>query len=296
MGVAEIRSARLVRTTRARRSGARATGAGLSYGLALVPHGLWDALERPVGRLLILDYDGTLAPFRRDRNHATMLHGIRPLLHELARTRGDCVAIVSGRPLATLQPLVGPLPVTLFGEHGWERRGPRGAVHRYRLAAPTAIDLARAVARAEERGLRSHLEVKRTAVVLHTRGLPVARARALENSAVTAWAPIDARGRVRLAPIAGGIELRASARDKGSAVHSLVRHHPDARLVVMVGDDRTDEDAFAALPRRGFGLRVGHAGHPTGADGWLASPVEVREFLTAWLGCERPADARPSRR
>jgi trehalose-phosphatase len=155
-------------------------------------------------------------------------------------------------------------------------------VHRYRLPAAAAIALATAVARAEEHGLDTHLEIKRTAVVLHTRGLPAPTARRLERIATRLWTPIAAANGVRLAPISGGVELRASARDKGAAVRALVRSHPGARVVVMVGDDRTDEDAFAALPRYGFGLRVGHAGHPTRAHGWLASPLEVREFLDAW--------------
>jgi len=272
----------------------RAGRAGLSepdsWHLARVPAGLWTAFDRAPGRLLILDYDGTLAPFHTDRNRATVLRGIRPLLKSLLAER-EPVAIVSGRPLASLERLIGDLPLTLFAEHGWERRAPHGSVHRFQLPARAAISLARAIARAEERGLGRHLEIKRASVVLHTRGEPAARARALERTAVAAWKPVASGDGVRVSPISGGVELRASARDKGAAVRSLMRLHPEAQLVVMVGDDRTDEDAFAALPADGWGLRVGAVRRRTRAHGRLASPVEVREFLAAWRSRVRSARA-----
>jgi trehalose-phosphatase len=273
-------------------AGRRRAGATLpvSWRLKRVPPGLWKALERAPRRLLILDYDGTLAPFREDRGRATMLPGIRPLLRRMIAGR-EPVAIVSGRPMASLGRLVGALPVTLFAEHGWERRAAHGGVHRFRLSARAAIAIARAAARAGERGLGPYLEIKRTSVVLHTRALPAHRARALERTAVALWSPIAAAGVVRLGPMSGGVELRASARDKGSAVRSLLRLHPDARLVVMVGDDRTDEDAFAALPRGGYGLRVGSVRRRTRAHGRLASPGEVREFLAEWRRRTRSARA-----
>jgi trehalose 6-phosphate phosphatase len=69
---------------------------------------------------------------------------------------------------------------------------------------------------------------------------------------------------------------------KGSAVNWVASHleHPDDRLVFFVGDDRTDEDAFASLPQ-GVTIKVGHAA-PTQARFELADPAAVELFL-AWL-------------
>jgi len=82
------------------------------------------------------------------------------------------------------------------------------------------------------------------------------------------------------------VEIRPDVDwDKGHAalflVDALLADTPDAPAF-FIGDDRTDEDAFAALAGRGPGILVADA--PPGrtrASAWLRSPEEVLTFLRA---------------
>ncbi|HKQ62118.1 MAG TPA: trehalose-phosphatase, partial [Candidatus Polarisedimenticolaceae bacterium] len=93
--------------------------------LAGVPQRLWERAAAARHRLLMLDYDGTLAPFRIDRDQAHPLPAALAALEAIAAVPGGTqLAIVSGRPVRALEQLLGPLRATLVGEHGWEMRVP----------------------------------------------------------------------------------------------------------------------------------------------------------------------------
>jgi hypothetical protein len=68
-----------------------------------------------------------------------------------------------------------------------------------------------------------------------------------EDEAITLWWPLAADGRNRLERIDGGVELRLHGRNKGTAVLSMISQAPPGTFGVFVGDDATDEDAFAAV-------------------------------------------------
>jgi trehalose 6-phosphate phosphatase len=50
-------------------------------------------------------------------------------------------------------------------------------------------------------------------------------------------------------------------------------------LPIFIGDDRTVEDAFSALQKRGVGILVSEQPQVTAARYWLHDPKEVEEFL-----------------
>jgi trehalose 6-phosphate phosphatase len=257
-----------------------------------IPPGLWRRAIRASHRLLVLDYDGTLVPFAVDRASATLPPRCAELLRTIATRTGTTLAVVSGRPLAELAGLVDPLPVALFGEHGWEeRRRPGGRIVRH---APTpeqraALRAARRLAAAA--GLGARIERKRTALVLHTRGMPLRAAAVARRSVLALWTSLVAAG-CRLDRTAGGIELRAVGHDKGRALRSLLSRAPAGTFPVCVGDDLTDEDAFAVVASRGLGVRVGRARRPSNAVARLPSCAAVTAFLAAWLAACAPAADR----
>src|SRR5262245_21318332 len=96
--------------------------------LAGVPSELWECLRQKGRRLLLLDYDGTLAPFQVRRDRAHMPPGTLRLVRALAASPRTSVALLSGRPVLELEKLVGDrnLRVHWIGEHGWEEREPGG--------------------------------------------------------------------------------------------------------------------------------------------------------------------------
>lgn len=248
-----------------------------------IPPALWRlvSLERP--RLLMLDYDGTMAPFQVARDRARASVGTVELLEKICRGGHTTVAIVSGRPVAELVDLLGPLPLAFVGEHGWEERRPDGSLTRHGMPRRTADALDRAEQFARSRGWASFMERKRSGLVLHTRGLPTREAAFLEGECLNLWLPGVLPDETALVRIDGGIELRAVGRDKGTTVLALLSRAEPGTLAVYVGDDLTDEDAFAAVQGLGFGVRVGEDDRPTLASGRLPSPAAVEAFLAEWL-------------
>jgi trehalose 6-phosphate phosphatase len=248
---------------------------------------LWTLVRQAPSRLLLLDYDGTLAPFRTQREHALPLPHIPVLITQIAQLTDTFVAVVSGRPITDLLRLLGQLPITLVGEHGWEERPPRGPLVKHPLDPRTRDHLQQAASQASSRGWAGNLEMKRTSVVLHTRSLPPEQGRRMEAACAKLWTDHAARGGLRLSAIDGGLELRALGRDKGAAVRDLIARAPHGALGVYIGDDETDEDAFAAVAGSGLGIRVGRPERPTLAHAHLASCEEVEQFLERWLHVTR---------
>lgn len=234
-------------------------------------------------RLLMLDYDGTLAPFVVDRDEARPLPGSIAVLRRIASSRHTRVAIVSGRPVREVERLTGPLPVTFVGEHGWERREPDGSLVQLPMdpKVEAAISEGERIARAA--GWGEFVERKRTAVVLHTRGLTEAEAKSVQDRCAEAWSPLAIAGQVNVDRIDGGMEVRARASNKGTVVRSLLAQAPPGTLGVFIGDDVTDEDAFEAVRDRGFGVRVGGQDRASFALGRLPTCEAVTRFLEEWL-------------
>jgi trehalose 6-phosphate phosphatase len=70
--------------------------------------------------------------------------------------------------------------------------------------------------------------------------------------------------------------------NKGKAVLWLLETlelERGSALPIFIGDDRTDEDAFSALEKRGVGILVSEQRQATAASYWLNNPEEVERFL-----------------
>jgi len=86
-----------------------------------VPEQFWKLLSITEKPILLLDYDGTLAPFRVERNRATPYPGVSNVLKEIMAV-GTRVVVITGRPINELVILlnISPLP-EIWGAHGLER-------------------------------------------------------------------------------------------------------------------------------------------------------------------------------
>jgi trehalose-6-phosphatase len=77
--------------------------------------------------LLLLDYDGTLAPFRLDRFLARPWAGVREVLTRIERQERTRLVVITGRPAHEIAPLLGiDPPLEDWGLHGVERLLPDG--------------------------------------------------------------------------------------------------------------------------------------------------------------------------
>ena len=259
--------------------------------LAGIPERLWTRVASAEHRLLLLDYDGTIAPIRIRHEEAPPHPRIGPLLDELTTSETTSVTIISGRPIADLERFLGPRPLTLVGEHGWETRRPDGLVFREPLPVDGDAALERAVAAATAAGLGSHLERKRCSVVLHTRELPAVRAREVETACGHLWETETGHGGLRLDRTGGGLELRAAGRTKGSATRDLIAASWPGSLAVYLGDEASDEEAFAEVEPEGFAIRVGPEERSSRAPSRLPSVDAVAVFLETWDVIARHAEA-----
>jgi trehalose-phosphatase len=260
------------------------------YRLKGIPSDFWELAFAAPHRYLMLDYDGTLAPFRVDREAALPFPAVLSRLQAIAADGGTSIAIVSGRPVSELEVLIGPFPATLVGEHGWERRELTSEFIRQPLCERVAAALERASSAAQEHGLGENLECKRASIVLHTRGFSPSDAENLERKASELWWEMSSVPGLRLTQIHGGLELRASSHDKGTAVRKLLDDSPQGTFPVYLGDDQTDEDAFREVLTSGFGIRIGSSECPSSAQGRLASCSDVTGFLDRWIEHQARSD------
>ncbi len=261
--------------------------------LALAPPGpsFYHRIAAAPFRILMLDYDGTLAPFRVERDLAVPYPGVRERLEALLGDGRSRVVVVTGRATGEVEALLGMELPEVWASHGWEHRGPDGEVRHFSLpeTAARGLDLARGSMR--EQGLEEVSESKPGSIGLHWRGEPAEVAAARERTARKAWSPIAKGHGLELRPFDGGIELRAPGRDKGAAVRDVLSGAPPGTVAAYLGDDLTDEDAFRALPEGALGVLVREELRPTDAGAWLRPPEELLDFLDRWLAAE--AEAAP---
>ena len=245
--------------------------------------GFLDQLSTGRERALLLDYDGTLAPFTTSREQAFPYAGVSDLLDKLVRTTETRVVVITGRPAKEIQPLLGIVPhLEVWGSHGLERLRRDGSYQVVAMGEGALQALAEADAAVFEEGLDKAMESKPGAVAVHWRGLGRA-AKEVREAAYRALQPLSGKHGLVLAAFDGGLELRVGSRNKADAVRSVLSELPSDACVAYLGDDRSDEDAFRALRDRGLRVLVRPQQRPTEADVWLKPPEELIDFLAEWL-------------
>ena len=239
-------------------------------------------LAKAKKRALLLDYDGTLAPFRVERNQAYPYPGVTEILDELLED-GNCrVVIVSGRWIKDLIPLLNLKKMPeIWGSHGWERLMPDKSYTIHEMNEQYIKGLANADDWVVKEGFQDRCEQKPGCLALHWRGLDSGKIEDIRNKAMKYWAAITFESGLEIHEFNGGVELRAPGRDKGFAVKKIISEMGEG-VATYLGDDYTDEDGFKALNSDGLGVLVGEKPRPTAADLWLKPPDELLQFLTEW--------------
>ena len=226
---------------------------------------------------LLLDLDGTLLDIAPRPDAVTVPNGLPEVLHALRRLLGDAVAVVTGRPVETVDALLDDAVFAVAGEHGGAvRHGPGQQVERPLLPSPPDEWLV-----AAERLAVAHagalLEHKARGFSLHYRAVPNAGP-ALRDGLLRL---LDGSDEFELLPAHMLWEVRPRGADKGGAVLALMDRPPFRnRLPVFVGDDVTDEDGIkAATAMGGAGLRVQEAfGDAAGVRAWLTAIAAVGDW------------------
>jgi len=234
--------------------------------------------------LLLLDFDGTLARLRRRPEDAGLSAKMAALLGRLADSPKILLAIVSGRDYADLRAKVGIDGIVYASNHGYAIRGP-GMSSGRAANARDAAKLARAAKLLKElaSGVRGvFIEKKDFSVSFHYRkvrdGDHVLRAVLDKLPDIAEKLGLKILYGKKVAEF-----LLPRPQDKGLAVKTICRLAGAAKkggpAAVYIGDDTTDEAAFAALRGRGFTVKVGRG--KTSARYRLNNTEEVFRFLSA---------------
>ena len=246
--------------------------------------GEWTAVSqrlREADRLLLmLDFDGTLAPIVPHPPDARIPPVAMSALRALRTHPKVELAIISGRAASDVRSLVGLAGIHYFGSHGRERISPEGA--------PVV---------AEDRG-RAEIELLCKRLGQRLAGVPGFQ---IENKGVSAAAhyrnarprdhefirrsvseAVQASGGLKLSPGKMVYDITpADGIDKGTAALGLLRQYGGFPL--YFGDDTTDESVFAALPSAAVTVFVGPAGASSKARYRVDDPEQVGDALSRIL-------------
>ena len=222
---------------------------------------------------LFLDFDGTLVEIAPTPDAVEVDPALPPLLAALHDRLGGALALVSGRPLGTLDAFLSPARLPAASEHGVVLRviGDGEPKEVGVAAVPETWRAAAASLAASVPG--AIYEPKPHGFALHARRAPEALLRF--EAALRALIAGDDRFLLLSAHMAWEVKPRAA--DKGTAVAALMSRPPfSGRVPLFIGDDATDEDAIAAaVALGGTGLRVHETfGNPAGVRAWLAQLLD----------------------
>jgi len=233
---------------------------------------------------LLLDYDGTLAPFQAQRDQAYPYPGVALLLQEIVRDRRTRLVVISGRDANNVLPLLNIHPSPeVWGVHGLQRLKSDGTMDMPPLDERTLDGLSDAGRWLGYQELLHTGEFKAGSIAVHWRGLSNNDAEALRSRVLLGWRPIAKQRGLNLLEFDGGVEIRASEADKGDAVRAFLEGIDPNTPVAYLGDDTADESAFRALQGRGISGLVRPKWRQTAADFWLKPPTELLDFLGLWL-------------
>jgi trehalose 6-phosphate synthase/phosphatase len=232
---------------------------------------------------MLLDYDGTLVPFSPVPDLAGPDDELIELLRVLASASTRTVHIVSGRGHATLERWFGDLPVSLWAEHGLWHRSHRSAEWETNANAATGwLQQARPILEwFTVRTPGSLIETKATALAWHYRmsdpEMGAEHARHLRRTLAAALhgQPVEILDGKKV------VELRPRGINKGRVVRHILAREAAPPVILAVGDDQTDEDMFAALPKSAVSIRVGPG--LSRATYRLPHPEAVRSLVRALI-------------
>jgi alpha,alpha-trehalase len=241
-----------------------------------------------------LDYDGTLVPIA---GSARPTDETVSVLGSLARSPGIRVAVLAGRGLEDLRGLLPVQELALAGLHGLEAWPPIRAhigridIHRVRA------DLDRLLLAVQER-LRGapgpRIEDKRHAIAFHFGGFPKAAAARMRNAVQAAFRDVLEGSSLVLVPGREMLEARLAVVLKGNSARAIQEKIASGSLAIVIGDEQTDEDFFAAFVEDGIPIAVGST-KKTRARYMLRSQEEViprlREIEAMWRESRKASQA-----
>jgi len=248
-----------------------------------------EKLKDDYPKALLMDYDGTLAPFQDDPSLASPYPGVEETIDRIMRNENVRVVLITGRWTKDITPLLNleKFP-EIWGTHGLERLKPNGSYQVAKMDEKALVGLAEADhwLSSPPSELRVRYDQKPGSLAIHWRGLKNSQIKKINEKVKTKFLYLSKKYGLLLKEFDGGLELRVPGKTKGDAVNSILSEMPRKTISAYLGDDNTDEDAFTAIKGKGIGVLVRSEIRPTKADVWLEPPHEMLDFLSKWVKTE----------
>jgi trehalose 6-phosphate synthase/phosphatase len=209
--------------------------------------------------LVLCDYDGTLVPHAGLPSRAAPDAELLTLLRAVAERPDTSVQVISGRSREALERWLGGLPIGLHAENGfWQRPTPDGpwvalceAHSGWKGAVrPVLEDFS-------SRSPGSFIEEKTVSLVWHYRLADPEFGAILAKELRLNLAGLSGLGELEVAAGAKNVEIRLRGVHKGVVVPALLAASSPPPVVLALGNERANEDLFAALPPEGISVHVG---------------------------------------
>ncbi|MBA4311284.1 MAG: trehalose-phosphatase [Chlorobiaceae bacterium] len=249
-------------------------------------HGnVWNSIQHRITTsnrtFLLFDYDGTLVPIKKQPSLSILPVKMRSLIAQLSILPNIFVGIVTGRSLYDIRNLVRIKNILYAANHGFQihykKQTWTHADAKRVLPLLNKVDVVLAKSLTPIKGVL--LENKGVTLSVHYRNVNPERVRRLKRVLKQIIQPYD--GMLKITTGKKVFEVRPCISwDKGQAILRILKmfRATDKSIIIFIGDDKTDEDAFKLLPSRAVTIRVGK-NKSSNAKYFVRNTSEVRQFL-----------------
>lgn len=229
-------------------------------------------------RLVLLDYDGTIASYERRPAASPPSERLRSLLHTLGEPDDTQVVVMSGRNRRALEDAFGDLPIDLVAEHGvWIRGRSQEWVTIEPIAAEWKERVRPVLEIFADRTPGSLIVEKDYSLVWHYSKVHPRLAEARVNELKDALVAVVTDNGLAVLDGSQVLEVKIAGVNKARAAHRWLCRDGEDSFALVAGDDETDEDTFETAPADVWTVKIG-AG-PTHAAWSVRSPDELLDLL-----------------
>ncbi len=248
----------------------------------LVRQHIEEEYSKAEGRIIFLDYDGTLVGFKGDINEASPDQELLDVLNKLIEDQRNKLVLVSGRSHETLDTWFKDQHIDIIAEHGaWQRKAGGEWAQLDGLYSKWKEQILPVMERYVDHTPGSFIEEKSFSLVWHYRKVEEGLGEQRANELASLLSFIAANSGLQILPGNKVVEIRDIEVNKGKLALRWLQQEPYTYIMAM-GDDHTDEDMFKVLPEKAFTIKVGNS--KSAARFFLRNTQEVRQFLKQLAG------------
>ena len=233
---------------------------------------------------LFLDYDGTLVSFENRPQDVVTSSEVKKVLSNLLQHQNFKIIIVTGRTLSEIKKLLDLDGLSFAALHGLQIELSNGKIYKCKSSNDFQRILKNIKDLAEKRYQSEKgifLEDKEFTLAFHYRMLAEEKIKDIVDSFIEIVKTTDTDNKLDILHGSKVSEIRPEGWNKGKAVELISSNtNSNNTIILYIGDDTTDEDAFQYLNNQGITVFVSNnTNRSTMAKYWLKNPEEVINFL-----------------